>query len=217
MKLLSLLSIAATALVAQATAPTDIFIGFGGIGYGIYKFSVDKYFYRGIVLGLQQDQTNVDSQCFNSYETLEENILQLPSYVVSLVADSNNQNSAISAFVDNVWYRPATYFKLTKRGSEVGSVFFNLYNMCFLDDLIIAIGKTVNSFSGQFNTLANMFVVGLNLLNFDDVDNDIVNMYEAATAASPTDAEIQDFGRRFGMIFTLLFNVQVPEVQYNDF
>jgi len=217
MKLLSLLSIAATALVAQATAPTDIFIGFGGIGYGIYKFSVNKFFYRGVVLGLQQDQTNVESQCFNSYKSIEENILQLPAYVDSLLADENNQNSVISSFVTEVWYRPATYFKLTKRASEVGSVFFNLYNMCFLDDLIIAIGKTVNSFSGQFNTLANMFVVGLNLLNFDDIDNDIVHMYEAATVASPTDAEIQDFGRRFGAIFTLLFNVQVPEVQYNDF
>lgn len=114
-------------------------------------------------------------------------------------------------------FQPARYFKLAKRFSETGSVFFGVYQNCFLDDLIISIGKTVNSFSGSFNTLSNLLVYGLNQLNFDDANNNIVNMYKVSQKASPTEAEVQDFGKRLGSVFTNIFNVKIPAVQYQDF
>lgn len=148
---------------------------------------------------------------------LEKNIEEVPAYLTSLQSGESESNSAAASLIDNVWYRPGTYFKLAKRFSEIGSVFFGLYNQCFLDDLIISVGRTVNSFSGGFNTVTTIGVYFLNLLNFDDPDNDIVVMYNTYLAASPSDAQIKDFGLRLGKGFTKIFNVQVPSVQYQDF
>ena len=89
-----------------------------------------------------------------------------------------------------------------------------------MDDLLIAVGRTVNSFSGGFNTMTTLAVYAFNLLNLDDPNNDIVVMLttaEQSTAAPSTwtDAsKANAVGKTLGKIFTKIFNVQVPDVQY---
>lgn len=45
---------------------------------------------------------------------------------------------------------------------------------------MIAVGRTVNSFSGGFNTMTTLAVYAFNLLNLDDSSNDIVVMLNIA-------------------------------------
>jgi hypothetical protein len=120
-------------------------------------------------------------------------------------------------FIDNVYYRPATYIKLLKKGSEMGSVFFLMYSDCYFDDLIISIGRTINSFSGSFNTLITSGVYMLNLLDFSDTTNPLTIMYSITTTSSWGDDDIQEYGLYFATMLKNIFNIEVPEVQYMDF
>ena len=96
-------------------------------------------------------------------------------------------------------------------------------------------GRTINSFSGGFNTAATVVVQGLQIFNFDgevttgETDDDfagysyglkMLRLIEkaedavAADAAADTKPFVVNFGKILGKIFTKFFNVQVPDVQY---
>jgi len=83
----------------------------------------------------------------------------------------------------------------------------------------------VNSFSGGFNTATTLVVYFFNLLSLTDLSastyasstNDIIKMlgyiqYETAANNPP-----KKVGKVLGKIFTKIFNVQVPEVQYKSY
>jgi hypothetical protein len=83
--------------------------------------------YEGTVLGLQQNPENEKHQCYVSFGSLKSDIQKMPDYVAAISAGSDSDNSAISAITSNPWYQPGTYFKLIKRGQELGALFFDLY------------------------------------------------------------------------------------------
>ena len=180
--------------------------------------------YEGLVLGLQQNPNNTAHQCFQSFELLKDNIQKMPDYLTAISNTSSAENSIVTTLTNNPWYQPNTYFKLLKRGQEIGTLFFTLYDKCYLDDLLIAVGRTVNSFSGGFNTMTTLAVYLFNLLNLDDPTNDITNMLtiskwgNTASGVTPVindDTKSTEVGKVLGKIFTKIFNVQVPDVQYN--
>jgi Ni,Fe-hydrogenase I large subunit len=83
--------------------------------------------YEGTVLGLQQNPTNEKHQCYVSFGTLKSDIQKMPGYIKAISNSSSSDNSAITAFTTYAWYQPGTYFKLIKRGQELGALFFDLY------------------------------------------------------------------------------------------
>ena len=105
-----------------------------------------------------------------------------------------------------------------KRGQELSTLFFTLYDKCYFDDLMIAVGRTVNSFSGGFNTMTTLAVYSFNLLNLSDPNNDITMMLDiidsVESTTNTTDMKAKKVGKILGKIFTKIFNVQVPDVQY---
>ena len=106
------------------------------------------------------------------------------------------------------------------------------YSKCYLEDLIIAFGRTVNSFSGGFNTAATVVVQGLQIFSFTgevasatETENDYENyayglkmlrLIDNTERPAVTDNALE-FGKLLGKIFTKFFNVQVPDVQYQSF
>lgn len=98
--------------------------------------------------------------------------------------------------------------------------------------MIIAVGRTVNSFSGGFNTAATIAVQSFSIFNFEgevaaaqETDLDyakysyglkMLRLIENTEVPAVADNDIE-FGKLFGKIFTKFFNVQVPDVQYQSF
>lgn len=89
MKLIHFATIAAAALASIVngattytfTEPDDILIGIIGAASGIPAASMNSYFYRGVILGLQEDSTNTAHQCYMSYLGLETVALGIPAYI----------------------------------------------------------------------------------------------------------------------------------------
>ena len=174
--------------------------------------------YEGMVLGLQQNQDNVQHQCYVSFETLKGDVQKMPEYINAISNTSNAENSIVSTLTSNPWFQPNTYFKLLKRGQELSTLFFTMYDKCYFDDLMIAVGRTVNSFSGGFNTMTTVAVYSFNLLNLNDKNNDIRKMVEIINGTETRNFTVEqrpkEVGKVVGNIFTKIFNVQVPDVQY---
>jgi hypothetical protein len=174
--------------------------------------------YEGMVLGLQQNPENVQHQCYASFETLKGDIQKMPDYINAISDNSNAENSIVSTLTNNPWIQPNTYFKLLKRGQELSTLFFTFYDKCYFDDLMIAVGRTVNSFSGGFNTMTTLAVYSFNLLNLSDENNDITKMLDIIddkpAGKYTNEARPKEVGKILGKIFTKIFNVQVPDVQY---
>ena len=126
-----------------------------------------------MVLGLQQNQDNVQHQCYVSFETLKGDIQKMEDYINAISNSSNAENSIVTTWTNDPWKQPNTYFKLFKRIQELSTLFFTMYDKCYFDDLMIAVGRTVNSFSGGFNTMTTVAVYSFNLLNLNDETNDI--------------------------------------------
>lgn len=107
-----------------------------------------------------------------------------------------------------------------------------MYSKCYLDDLIIAVGRTVNSFSGGFNTAATVVIQGFQIFTFNgevasanetvaDYANytyglKLVRLIEDTELPAVTNNAVE-FGKILGKIFTKFFNVQVPDVQYQSY
>ena len=182
------------------------------IGEYLYANLNNWQLYDGFVLGLQQDTTDQSNVCFTSFVAFGDVIQQIVPYVATITAAGGPDNSVISGITTNAWEQPGTYAKIIKRLSESGSVFFTFYNNCYIDDLIITFGRTVNSISGLFNTATTAFAYILNNMDATQTTSIFYQMDADVTAAS-----VMDFGTSIGIIFTSVFNIQVPNVQYNSF
>ena len=89
-------------------------------------------FFEGLVLGLQQDSTNTDHECYVAFTSLESDIGKLPAYIQTVTgeddSDYSNGNTIMDALpLSSIWFQPGLYFKLFKRGQELSSLFFDLY------------------------------------------------------------------------------------------
>ena len=101
----------------------------------------------------------------------------MPDYISAISNSSSSENSIANTLTNNPWYLPNTYFKLLKRGQEFTTMYFSFYDKCYLDDLMIAQGRTMNSFSGALNTITTLAIYLYNLATtFDDIENDITKM-----------------------------------------
>jgi nicotinate-nucleotide pyrophosphorylase len=79
------------------------------------------------------------------------------------------------------------------------------------------VGRTVNSFSGGFNTMTTLAVYAFNIIDMTQSadKNDIVKMATIYNDSSKTiEVKAKSIGIIAGTIFTKIFNVQVPDVQY---
>lgn len=83
--------------------------------------------YEGVVLGLQQNSDNTEHQCYVSFQTMKGDIQKMPSYINAISSSADSGNSIISAFTNYAWFQPGTYFKLAKKGQELGALFFDVY------------------------------------------------------------------------------------------
>ena len=111
-------TVASRELVSSLTQLEAYAVAQGQNGWDIYE---------GIVLGLQQNPDNTQHQCYVSFETLKGDIQKMPAYIDAISNTANSDNSVVSAITNNAWFQPGTYFKLTKRGQELGALFFDLY------------------------------------------------------------------------------------------
>ncbi len=162
--------------------------------------------YAGFILGLQYDTTNTAHNCYLSAVEMLDSIDDLPAFINNVATDGGSPNSAITAITDNPYYMPGTYFKLAKRGSEIANLYFAMYEQCYLEDLTIAIGTTVNSLSGGFNTATTLVVYVLNNLDISSPDNVLTMLYAHANAD-----DVENFAITLAGVFKSLFNVQVPD------
>lgn len=208
--------IATAASAAYTVVEPDNLIGglitaFSGFGS---TFS-NQYLYRGVILGLQEDNTNTDHACYTSYLDVETIVTGLSDYFDAL-GDSDS-NGIATTLITSTWMRPATYIKLLKKSSEIGQVFFVMYSECYFDDMIISLGRTLNSFSGALNTFVTSLTYCMNLLDFTDTTNPLVLMYSIVDDGTYADDYVTDFGLEFSTILKNIFNIEVPEVQYEDY
>jgi hypothetical protein len=122
MKLVHFLLGSLIASVSSATytvVEPDTLIGgfitaFSGFG-SVYS---SEYLYRGIILGLQEDNTNTDHACYLSYIDVETVVTGLSTYFTNL--GEGDSNSIANTLISSEWMRPSTYIKLLKKASEIG-------------------------------------------------------------------------------------------------
>lgn len=81
---------------------------------------------------------------------------------------------------------------------------------------MIAYGRTVNSFAGGFNSMTTFGIYAFNLLDMAKTANDLNLMLDIKEDPAITDERerAQKIGTILGQIFTKLYNVQVPDVEF---
>ena len=62
--------------------------------------------------------------------------------------------------------------------------------------------------------MTTLAVYAFNLLDLTASDNDIANMMKLYDGTKTSTNKPKDIGKIMGKIFTKIFNVQVPDVQY---
>jgi hypothetical protein len=78
--------------------------------------------------------------------------------------------------------------------------------MCLFDDLLIAIGKMVNSFSGAFNSGVNL---GFRIIGDQTIQEDYVTYLD--------DEAYTDAGIQLSALIKKFFNFQVPDAVKDDY
>lgn len=176
------------------------------------KTNIDNIdLWEGVVLGLQQDSTDTSHECYISFVSWATKLSAIPTTVVNYAANPP-PNSVMSQVTSDPWKQPGSYFVVAKLVSESGSMFFSFYDYCYIDDMLISVGRTINSISGAFNTLITAVTYFFNNYDYTDSTTSFYSLNDYATSDSAT-----DFGIVMGVIVTEIFNIQVPSVQYNDF
>jgi hypothetical protein len=178
----------------------------GEIFKAVFSDAIPLYketnFFRGIVLGFQQDITNTEHQCYVSFDNFAANITVVGDFFTECYDQVTYASD--SSWTDFTGF--GVCIQPIKRIAEVGVVFFNFYSYCFVDDVVISVGRTVNSFSGGFNTLINF---GFRLFSDADVQDNIVSYAQ--------DGDAKNYGIYLGYFLKKLLNVQVPDYQYTDY
>lgn len=87
--------------------------------------------YEGLILGIQQDNTNKGHACYLSFLDIENQVAAIQQFVTDLqtqAANGETQGNAVAqSLTTNVWYMPGTYFQIGKRYMETMSLFFTTY------------------------------------------------------------------------------------------
>ncbi len=211
MKISRILGVAAIVATANATF-ADTLSALGTVGAYLGTSLVDFDFWDGVILGVQYDSTNTAHSCYTSWLDMRTNIEDVEPWLVNLAASGGSANSAIVAFTDTWYYQPGTYVKLVKRGTEIANLFFYMYGKCYIEDLLIAFGLAINSFSGAGNTAITLFITFLSYLDYTDSTTDLAVMETYANNGDAT-----EFGKMVGQYITTIFNFSVPSAEYGDY
>lgn len=188
----------------------DVFASIQSIFYySVYQAQFGYDLYDGMVLGLQANSSNYNHGCYLSWKALQAEIVKMPAYFTALGSNGGGQNTVIDQITTVPWYQPGTYFKLFKRIQELGALGFAMYDLCYIDDLVIAVGRTVNSFSGGFSTATTLVTyVVFNLFSMTNGSGDLntmMNYIERNNGVSATltdNMQAQGVGKSYGRIFT---------------
>ena len=88
-------------------------------------------FWGGMVLGIQQDQTNTAHECYQSFLSVQAQANQISQFIVDLAAKTaagtNTGNSVAQQLGSDIWMMPGTYFVIGKKYFELSSVFMTTY------------------------------------------------------------------------------------------
>ena len=201
-----------TPLILSAMAAVASASVYSNIGSYIASNYADPDFYQSIVLGLQQDNTDVDAACYVSFASFVTRIQWIATQVAAIETAGGPDNSVVSGLTTNPLYMPGTYAKIAKWGSESLTVFFTFYEDCVIDSLLINFGQTINSISGLLNTATTAVTFVLNNMDTTDSASIFYLLDSYATAGS-----LEDFGVQLGGIVTSIFGIQVPSVTYNNY
>lgn len=182
-------------------------------------------FYRGIIRGLQANTENLNHQCVKSFGDFADAIDAMPGYLTALgQSGGGNGNTLVNALTTNPYYQPGTYLKLVKRSSEIAAVGYNMFDSCYLDDLLISFGRSINSLSGAANTLTVSVVYILNILDVNNGSTDLRLLLSAVDNNRDQnlnnyilDTGVEQFAVILGRMVTKIFNIKVPDFQYQDY
>jgi len=195
------------------------------LGYNFASTRGDP-FYRGLIRGLQANPNNLNHQCVKSYSDFVSAINSFGPYITALgVTGGGNGNTLVNALTQNAYYQPGTYLKLLKRGSEVAAIGYNLFDQCYLDDLLISFGRSINSLSGALNTVTVSVVYILNILDVSNGNTDLRlllsacdnNLDQTRSDYWVTDSGVEQYAVILGKMVTKIFNIKVPDFQYQDY
>ena len=162
----------------------------------------NKDFWDGFVLGAQDDNTDTSTMCYTSYNAL---------YNLVNTADIEFLTYAISAV--NKGETPTDLGFLTSNFealTEFSLVFFNVYSFCYIELLLIQIGKITASNSGAGNFL---LTVGVSLYEY--FYNGSGNVTELDKALQGNDYGV--IGKLLAAVVKELLDWQVPTYQVNTF
>jgi hypothetical protein len=168
--------LAAIAVTTASAQSYDFFTSIEKVAGYSWTFGTQRVtpFYKGIIRGLQANSNNLNHQCVKSYTDFVGAIGSFPGYLTALgQTGGGNGNTLVNALTTNPLYQPGTYLKLIKRGSEVAAVGYNMFDSCYLDDLLISFGRSINSISGALNTLTISSVYLLNVLDVSNPNTDL--------------------------------------------
>ena len=161
-------------------------------------FLNDLDFYRSMLLNLQQDPTNTNSQCITTFDefiilanTLKAGIADDASYYAGLAEKGQGSGTEVGLAIDHAQ-------------KYIDGVIFgvNVFNYCDLDYYLVAVGKSVGSASGAVNQLVNLFY---RFFSWDDQ----VNFYNMSVAVYEEDVET--VGETMGKFLAALLMVEVPD------
>jgi len=164
----------------------------------------DWTLYQGVILGLQSDSSDTSHSCVTSFGSLTSEVDKVPNYLITIA--STPDGSFKNIFGDAWYQQPQSYIRLLKKVNDISLLFLSVSNSCSFDNILISLGRTLNSFSGVFNTLVTGFVYFLSW------DADLQTMVSGASSDDPSAV-----GKVIGYIFQKIFNAAVPEVTYGDY
>ena len=119
-------------------------------------FKGDADFTSAFLIGLQNTPDVINIECITSYEYLVSQINSLHGF-----SEEYTQTIPNNAF-DKNW---GVYAKYGKRYMEIAGIFYTFYEDCYLDDLLITIGRTINSWSGLLSTYIHLvFIIYYNII-----------------------------------------------------
>lgn len=85
----SILASLASATTYATVEPSDLIGGVITAFSGFASTYNSEYMYRGIILGIQEDNTNTDHACYLSYLNLETIAVGLPDYFTNMETEGN--------------------------------------------------------------------------------------------------------------------------------
>ena len=154
-----------------------------------------KYFF----LGLQEDQLDNTSDCFDAFTHFEE----LYKAVYALTSDRTDYDQGIQTKGNGLANALGFWFYSALHVGDVIIDSVEVYENCKVDYQMLSFGKSVTSVSGALNTLTSFL-----WRQFSTEQSDM-DLYKKISQAV-TDKDPINAGSGFGQFWALLFMAEIP-------